>query len=158
MIELERTFLVKFLPPQVKEARSKEMVDIYYPNSSAHPTIRLRKNGERYELTKKEPIEGDTTRMLEQTIELRKNEFDEFSKLSGRKLEKIRYYFPYDGLTAELDVFQGDLKGLVLADFEFASQKEKESFQMPVFCLAEVNHEERLAGGMLGGKKFEDIQ
>ena len=158
MIELERTFLAKSIPENLLQFKSKEVIDIYYPLSHPHPTLRLRKNGEKYEMTKKEPIGGSTTEMLEQTIKLRKDEFDEFSKIPGKKVHKIRYFYPHEGVTAEIGVFQGDLRGLVLVDFEFKDKNEKDSFVMPDFCLAEIKHEEGLAGGMLCGKKIGDVQ
>ena len=60
--------------------------------------------------------------------------------------------------TAEIDVFQGALKGLVLVDVEFETVEEKDAFEMPEFCLVEVTQEEFIAGGMLCGKSYEDIE
>ena len=42
-------------------------------------------------------------------------------------------------------------------DFEFPNEEEKDAFDMPEFCLAEVTQEEFLAGGMVCGKSYEDI-
>jgi len=56
MIELERIYLAKFIPGNLKNCKSKEILDIYIPKSSAHPKIRIRKNRDKYEMTKKEPI------------------------------------------------------------------------------------------------------
>ena len=55
-------------------------------------------------------------------------------------------------------MFQGDLKGLVLVDFEFESEQEKQAFEKPDFCLVEVTQEEFIAGGMLCGKTYKDIE
>ena len=49
------------------------------------------------------------------------------------------------------------LLGLVLIDFEFKNELEKESFKIPAVCLADVTQESFIAGGKLAGKKFEDI-
>jgi len=73
-------------------------------------------------------------------------------------VEKIRYYYNHNGDKAEIDIFKDAMDGLVLVDFEFSSHEEKDSFEMPEFCLAEVTHEEFIAGGMLCGKKYEDIE
>ena len=54
-------------------------------------------------------------------------------------------------------MFTGALDGLVLIDFEFETEAEKEAFVMPDFCLVEVTQEEFLAGGMLCGKSYDDI-
>jgi len=159
MIELERTFLAKYLPANLEKCKSKEVIDIYLPTHSRHPTLRIRKNGEKYEITKKEPLANDPTHLVEETTTLKKEEFEELnSSVKGKRLHKIRYYFPYNGLMAEIDVFQGGLKGLVLIDFEFKTKEEKAIFTIPDFCLIEVKHMERLAGGMLCGKTLEDIK
>jgi CYTH domain-containing protein len=56
-----------------------------------------------------------------------------------------------------VDVFRDALDGLVLVDFEFETEAEKDEFPMPDFCLVEVTQEEFLAGGMLCGKSYDDI-
>jgi CYTH domain-containing protein len=58
----------------------------------------------------------------------------------------------------EIDVFQGNLKGLILVDVEFDNEKDREEFVMPDFCLADVTQETFLAGGMLCGKSYKDIE
>ena len=159
MIELEKTYLAKYIPKDIEHCKSKEIIDIYIPKSKEHPTLRIRKNGDNYEITKKEPVnKGDSSHQEEQTIILRKDEFNELKKLDGKVARKIRYYFEYNGRTAEIDVFQDKLKGLILVDFEFKSKAEKDAFKMPEFCLADVTQEKFIAGGMLCGKSYENIE
>lgn len=159
MIELEKTYLAKYLPEGLKDCKYKEIIDIYIPKSSVHPTLRIRKNGDRYEMTKKEPVvKGDSSEQEEQTIILTEKEFNELFKLDGKSTHKIRYYYDYNGRIAEVDVFLDDLLGLVLVDFEFENILEKNSFNMPEFCLAEVTQEEFLAGGMICGKSYKEIE
>ena len=159
MIELELTYLAKSLPQGLKACRSKEIIDIYIPASSEHPKLRLRKNGDRYEMTKKEPVDdADASHQEEQTIILTETEFEGLSKLEGRKTHKIRYYYDHGGKIAEFDVFQGALKGLVVIDFEFTQPEEKEAFQMPAFCLVDVTQEQFIAGGMICGKTYKDVE
>ncbi|MAH42942.1 hypothetical protein CL614_04440 [archaeon] len=156
MIELERTFLAKKIP-DLTGCKSKEIIDIYIPKASNHPTLRIRKNGDTFEMTKKEPVKDDPSHQLEQTIMLREEEFNELSKLDGMSSHKIRYYYDYKGIVAEITVFQKALKGLVLVDVEFDSKEQKEAFEIPDFCLADVTHEYFAAGGTLAGKSYEDI-
>jgi len=159
MIELERTYLAKYLPKGLSNCDSKEIIDIYIPKSSIHPTLRIRKNGSKYEITKKEPVKGnDSSHQREQTIILTESEFKELAQLDGKKTYKIRYCYDYNGRTAEIDVFQGTLKGLIIVDFEFKEIGEKDSFEMPDFCLIDITQEEFIAGGMLCGKSYEDIE
>lgn len=159
MIELERTYLAKELPEDLKEVENKEIVDIYLPKNSKHPILRLRKNGEKYEMTKKAPIEGnDSSKQLEQTIVLDKAEFEVLRKVPGKTVSKQRYLYPYKGKTLEFDVFKDELKGLVVVDVEFETEREKDAFEIPEFCLVEVTQEKFIAGGMLCGAKYCDIE
>lgn len=57
-----------------------------------------------------------------------------------------------------MDVFQDDLLGLVLVDFEFSEKEDKDNFELPEFCLTDVTQDKYFAGGMLCGKKYSDIE
>lgn len=158
MIELEKTYLVKYLPEELEKCESKEILDIYLPTSSRHPNLRIRKNGDKYEVTKKSPVKDDASEQIEETTTLTKEEFEELSGgIEGKRTHKIRYFYPFQGRIAEIGVFQGELKGLVLVDFEFSLEEEKNKFEIPDFCLVDVTHKEFTAGGMLCGKSYEDI-
>lgn len=160
-IELERTFLAKQIPEGLKDCKSKEIRDIYIPKAiDKHAPIRIRKNGDKYEITKKSTIiEGDHSQMLEQNIVLTREEFLQLEKeISGRKVTKTRYYYPVNGRMAEVDVFSEALIGLVLIDFEFNTVEEKDAFKPPFFCLADVTQEDFIAGGILCGKKYSDLE
>lgn len=158
-IELERTFLLKKLPVDLGILRSMEVFDIYFPEKAVHPILRLRKKGDKYEITKKHPMEdADSSRQSEETIPLTEEEFRDFARLQGKRVRKIRHYFQVGPNMAEIDVFQDDLEGLILIDFEFKTVEAKNDFVMPDFCLADVTQELFTAGGILAGKKYEDIE
>lgn len=136
-----------------------EVFDIYIPQAEEHPILRIRKKGDKFEITKKHPVEGmDSSRQSEETIPLTEEEFLEFTKLQGKRVRKIRHYYPLGADMAEIDVFQDDLKGLILVDFEFKTIEAKNDFIMPDFCLADVTQEKFTAGGILAGKKYSDIE
>jgi len=158
MIELEKTYLIKNIPAGLWDCPRKEIFDIYIPQSAEHPVLRVRKNGGKFEMTKKEPIDGDTSRQEEQTIILTEAEFIALTQVAGKKVRKIRYQYGYNGRVAEIDVFQDDLAGLILVDVEFPTVEEKDSFAMPDFCLADVTSSKFLAGGTLCGKRYEEIE
>lgn len=48
MIELEKTYLVKKLPKDLLGCKFKEVIDVYFPKESDHPSLRLRKNGDEF--------------------------------------------------------------------------------------------------------------
>ena len=159
MIELEKTYLAKELPKELENCRYKEIIDIYIPKQSDHPKIRIRKNGDKYEMTKKEPIDDeDSSEMLEETINLTEIEFNALLEIDGKKVHKKRYYYTHLENTIEIDIFQGALLGLVLVDVEFESVEEKNSFEMPSFCLADITQELFTAGGIICGKTYSDIE
>lgn len=158
MVELEKTFLAKALPPDLDECPHKVMMDIYYPAEQAHCHLRLRRRGDKYEITKKYRLRpDDCSSLVENTIELTQDEFAALAKAEGKRLKKLRYYLDYNGKLLEVDVFQDALRGLVLIDVEFSSEEEKDNFVAPDFCLAEVTQDSFLAGGVLCGKTHKDI-
>lgn len=158
MDELELTFLVKAVPAGVKNAPAKEIVDMYLPISAAHPTLRIRRAGERYEITKKQPLRADdTSHQRETTVPLTAEEYAAFEHLHAKRVVKTRYYYVHEGTTYEFGVFKGALAGLILVDIEFERAEEKQNFVAPDFCLADVTQEDFIAGGMLAGKTYADI-
>ncbi|MFZ2188196.1 MAG: hypothetical protein WAV73_01365 [Candidatus Moraniibacteriota bacterium] len=159
MIELELTYLAKYIPDGLLNCPSKKIIDRYLPFESSHPVLRLRKSGEKMELTKKRPIDDiDASRQLEETILLDIDEFETLVKLPAQIVAKTRYYYSCEGNAFEVDVFEGDLLGLVLVDIEFENVAEKEKFKMPEFCLVDMTQDKMIAGGMLAGKKYADIK
>ncbi len=159
MIERERTYLAKYIPEGLRDCPSREIVDIYVPATKEHAVLRIRKNGSIYEITKKTPVAGtDSSEQTEQTVFLDEEEYAVFSTVTGKRIEKRRYYYPLGKQIAEVDIFEGALEGLVIVDVEFDSSEEKNNFQMPDFCLAEVTQERFCAGGVLAGKGYADIE
>lgn len=158
-IEFEKTYLLKEIPKNIEDYENEKITDIYIPASIKHPILRIRKRGENYEMIKKSPIKKtDSSEQEEQIIILSEEEFNEFKKISGKKLSKKRYYLPINNKIAEVDLFLGKLKGLGLVDFEFDNSEEKQNFEAPSFCLADITQKEFIAGGMLAGKGYPDIE
>ncbi|MBT5021581.1 hypothetical protein HOK51_00305 [Candidatus Woesearchaeota archaeon] len=160
MIELEKTFLAKTLPDNLKNCKFKEIIDVYIPKTSEHPKLRLRKNGDKFEFTKKNPVnDDDASHQKEQTIILTETEFNVLNlQLEGKQVRKLRYFYEHNEQIAEFDIFQNELKGLVLIDFEFPNMDEKDNFQMPDFCLFDITQEIFIAGGMICGKSYADME
>lgn len=159
MIELEKTFLAKYLPEGLQQCESKEIIDLYIPKDARHPFLRIRKNGDRYVITKKRPVtDGDASEQTEETIVLNEQEFAVLNQLDAKRIHKIRYKYPFHGNIAEFDVFLDKKKGLVVVDFEFENAEQKQAFEMPDFCLADVTQEEFIAGGMVAGKSYQDLE
>lgn len=157
--EIELTFLAKMFPPNLAQMPHKDMLDIYIPSTIDHPQLRIRRNGDGKTITKKSPLNiKDKSIQIEQTISLSDHEFEALSQINGKRVHKTRYSYTYKNTIIEVDIFLEDLAGLVLIDFEFMNEEDKNNFQAPNFCLAEVTQEKFLAGGMLAGKSYEDIE
>lgn len=157
-LERKRTFLAKELPQEIKTTEPTRIVDIYIPDTPAHSHLRLRQNGKTYEITKKTSVAaGDASEHIEQTIPLTEEEFAALSRCSAKRVAKDRYRVMIDGTLAEIDVFIEDLAGLVLIDFEFDTEDEKDNFTPPSIALADVTQEDFIAGGLLAGKTYDAI-
>jgi CYTH domain-containing protein len=158
-LELEKTYLAKFLPADLKTARSEVISDVYVPETVDHATLRLRHRGDRYEITKKTPVDGnDSTRQNEHTIPLGQEEYEALAKCSEKVFIKRRYYCTIEGYEAEVDVYEAALAGLVVIDFEFSTDAQMLAFVPPAICLADVSQEAFAAGGKLAGKSYADIE
>jgi CYTH domain-containing protein len=158
VIELELSYLASAIPDGVRTSHGQELVDIYFPAEETHPKLRIRKKSGVYELTKKSLVTTDDFgQQTEENIALTKQEFNALALGAGKSLSKTRYVLPYKNANAEIDIFSGPLSGLVIIEFEFGSLAEKNAFEMPSFCLADVTQESFIAGGVLAGKSYSDI-
>jgi len=156
--EIEKTYLLKSLPLIIKEIKPIELLDLYVPENSDHPKLRLRKKGQQYEITKKNlKDETDMSVQIEQTIPLTHEEFKALAKSSAKSVRKLRYTTIINGVRMDIDLFLDNLYGLALVDFEFNSNDQKNSFVAPDFILTDVTQEKFIAGGLLAGKKYSDI-
>ncbi len=157
--EFELTYLAKDLPVGLLDSPVKEILDIYIPANADHAILRIRKSGDKYEITKKVPAVGtDSSHQIENTIPLTLEEFADLSTLPGKRVRKLRYYYREDETEYEIDVFQDGLSGLVVVDVEFSSNEEKAKFVPPIWVLADVTQEKFIAGGVLCGKSYINIE
>ena len=97
------------------------------------PVVRIRRDNDKYELTYKS---GGMMMRREENLPLNKTAYDHLvTKVDGNLIQKKRYMIPMDGvntgLTIELDVFEGKLAPLVLAEVEFTSEDAANSFAAP---------------------------
>jgi adenylate cyclase len=71
----------------------------------------------------------------------------------GGIVEKLRYRLPQDGLTWEIDVFQGENEGLVIAEIELPH--EDEAFERPDWLGREVTEDPRYSNVSLAAVAFQ---
>jgi len=157
MIEIEKTFLVKKIPDLSSVERTKiKQGYISFPPSP----LRIRQKGDIFELTKKIPLrENDHSSNEEINIILTDYEFNKLWTQVEKSLEKSRYCINIgENLIAELDVFEGDLSGLVFVEVEFPSKEIMESFVPPLWFGKDITQESFSANSFLAGKTFDQIE
>ena len=126
-MEIERKYLIKKLPEDLAQYPHMEMEQAYL---CTEPVVRVRKEGEDYVLTYKS--KGLMVRE-EYNLPLNEEAYRHLvQKADGIIISKKRYLIPLtDRLTIELDIFEGDLAPLKLAEVEFETKEEAESFLPP---------------------------
>lgn len=135
-MEIERKFLIHTLPENLDNYPRKEIEQGYI---NREPVIRIRRSDDKYILTCK----GQGLMVREEfELPLSKEAFEHLKpKTDGIFIEKTRYLIPYDEkLTIELDVFHGKLAPLVLAEVEFDSVDEADTFVPPAWFGEDVTN------------------
>ena len=88
------------------------------------------------------------------SMDLTEDEFQVLAQLPAKKLAKTRFSVPPFGI----DVFDGLLQGLILAEAEFDSAATAEALPFPTFGAGEVSTDNRFTGGHLVRASREDIR
>lgn len=142
MKEIEYKFLVKDVLAfsKLTPTSSEDILQGYLvpPTNTAAIRVRISKfppnvddpvgtvYGEAF-ITVKGPAKGLTRDEWEVPIPV--EDAEEMMKLcNGNIIQKTRYFFPLGEHTIEVDVFDGDLAGLVMAEIEVKSEDEKVEF------------------------------
>jgi CYTH domain-containing protein len=138
-VEVERKFLVPD-PPDLTGAPAAE-IEQGYLAIGAEGEVRLRRKGELLVLTAKR---GSGLSREEAEIELDPESFDSLWPLTeGRRLHKRRHLVPHGDLRIEVDVYEGDLESLVVAEIEFPSEEEARGFDPPEWLGEDVTGDHR---------------
>ena len=155
-MERERRFLVDQFPRDAGIVRIRHINDLYIDGAA----LRLREQTESglpavFKLTQKVPErangaqQGWITNMC-----LTAQEFCVLAKLPAKKISKTRYSVPPFGI----DVFEGALEGLCLAEAEFDSAAAADALTIPSFIHAEVTTNDRFTGGRLVRASRREVQ
>lgn len=132
-MEIERKFLLKELPENLDSYPVRHLQQGYLCTA---PVVRIRRDNDKYELTYKG--KGCMVRE-EHNLPLTKEAYEHLrTKIDGRLIVKKRYMIPLENYTVELDVFEGDLAPLTLAEVEFHSEEEAKAFVAPDWFAEDV--------------------
>ena len=149
MIEIERKFLVseKNWNPSKKGTILKQG----YLAVDRERTVRIRVSEQKAFLT----IKGKTVgiKRAEFEYEIPKNEGEQLLKMCVNSIvEKTRYIEKIGDLVWEIDVFEGENKGLVLAEVEL--EDENQEIEIPEWVEKEVSDDSRFYNSCLSSKPF----
>ncbi|NLZ81892.1 MAG: CYTH domain-containing protein [Clostridiales bacterium] len=138
-MEIERKYLVEKLPEHLEKFKSIQIEQGYL---CREPVVRIRRENEDYYLTYKS--KGFLVRE-EYNLPLTKDSYKHlFKKVDGKVITKTRYIIPLDSdLNIELDVFLGDLEGLLLAEVEFLDEETANTFIPPKWFGEDVTFSEK---------------
>ncbi|MDQ3255137.1 MAG: hypothetical protein M3R15_14745 [Acidobacteriota bacterium] len=152
-IERERRFLLRELPPGLSITDEHAQITDNYITGTR---LRLRKsrwvttNEWTLKLTQKHtPQPPDFSRTLITSIFLNEYEYEVLSVFEGNELRKNRYPYEHEGHKYSVDVFLGDLRGLILAETDFDTDEEMGGFHAPPFAAMDVSRDETFTGGSL---------
>lgn len=126
-MEIERKFLVLSLPDDLNQYPCHQIEQAYLCTS---PVVRIRHLDDEYILTYKS---GGMMARQEVELPLNAQSYHHLrKKADGTILSKKRYILPLsEGLKIELDIFEDMLQGFVMAEVEFPTVEEANSFVPP---------------------------
>ena len=161
-VERERRYLLQDLPEGLTRADPHLQITDNYITGTR---LRLRKvreprsNKWTVKFTQKfAPNPDDLARTLITNTYLNALEAETLSVFNSNEIRKNRYYFEFEGRRFSVDMFLGDLFGLVLAEVGFDTDEELESFTKPPFALADVTNDPVFAGGRLSELTFVEVR
>lgn len=155
--EIERKWKIDPLHLDYLEGCEYYKIEQGYITNVVNKSVRVRKYGPHAFLTIKGETEGITRSEFEYRIPW-EDAVEMFETMCGdHYIVKKRYLFKYHGHTLEVDVFEGNNEGLVLAEVEFKSVEEAEAFTPPAWFGEDVSEDSRYYNACLAKKSYKDI-
>lgn len=162
-VERERRYLLRDLPEGMTRADPHLQITDNYMTGSR---LRLRKvreprtNKWTVKFTQKfAPNPEDLARTIITNTYLNALEAEVLSTIfNSNEIRKNRYPFEFDGREFSIDMFLGDLFGLVLAETSFETDEDLDNFPTPPFALVDVTNEPLFSGGRLCELTFSDVR
>lgn len=146
MIEIERKFLLREMPPGLG-ACPFHLIDQGYLVPTGEVEVRMRQQDEERWVTFKR-----RSGLVREEINLPigAEHWEELWPLTlGRRLTKRRHEVPFGEYTVEIDVYGGKNKGVVVAEVEFPSEAAAHAFEPPAWFGEEVTGRREYANPVL---------
>lgn len=149
--EIERKFLVKndlWRGQIISQVRMKQG----YVSGGENATVRIRVAGEQAWLTIKSTTQGIRRLEFEYTIPTTDAEQMLMALAKQPFIDKTRYKIRQGSHVWELDVFEGENQGLVMAELELESEDER--FETPPWAGEEVSGDPRYYNSSLAKRPY----
>jgi adenylate cyclase len=145
--EIERKFLL-LQEPAFSEGSESVQIEQGYLAIDERVEVRVRRRDGESLLTVKGG-HGEVRDEIE--VHLEDGQFEALWPLTdGRRLKKVRHLIPLEAdLEVEVDVFEDELEGLVVAEVEFPDENQSHGFEAPDWLGREITGDERYAGQSL---------
>lgn len=161
-VERERRYLLPDLPEGLTRADPHLQITDNYITGTR---LRLRKvrdprtNKWTVKFTQKFAVNPeDLSRTTITNTYLDALEAEVMSVFNSNEIRKNRYPFESEGHKFAIDMFLGDLFGLVLAEVSFETDRDLDNFPKPPFALADVTNDPVFAGGSLCELTFAEVR
>jgi CYTH domain-containing protein len=147
-VEVERKFLLPAPPEGLSEHPFKRLEQGYLAIDPAGSEVRIRRKDDETLMTVKM---GIGLIRGEEEFAIDRDRFERLWPMTdGRQVVKTRYFVPLEnGLTAEVDVYDGELDGLVTGEIEFPDAATALAFVAPDWLGRDVTEDARYANRTL---------
>ncbi len=151
-MEIERKFKVVKLPENLEKYEKNEIEQGYL---CIKPTVRIRKADNNYTLNYKWKDTNVKEKSAIQNIEYEMPLTEEnykilFNKVENNMIIKTRYKIKLENdLKVELDIFHGNLEGLIFAEVEFQDVESAEHFEKPDWLGDDISFDKRYDNTLL---------
>lgn len=159
-LERERRFLLARAPDSAAGSAHVLHIEDRYLEDTRLRLRLVRRDGQDpvYKLGQKIRVDpGQPSTVAHTTLYLDRKEYESLRDLPGWTLTKTRTLSDWHGLTLAVDVFTGELEGLVLAEVDLGEAAELPASR----CLSpldEVTDDERFTGGALASTSREQLR
>ena len=151
-MEIERKYLLKELP----ELKKFEFHKIEQAYLCTGPVVRVRREDDSYYMTYKG---GGMLAREEYNLPLTAESYEHLkAKADGNVISKTRYLIPLgiEDLVAEVDVFEPPFAPLIMAEVEFKSEEQANTFVAPNWFGEDVTFDGKYHNSYMSRMKFEE--
>ena len=143
-MEIERKFLIDKINFDLEKYKCKYIKQQYlYKDilTAIRKRLIIQNNVSKYFYTIKTNKNGFSVNEIEK--EITQDEYDKLNNENNTEIIKTRYIIPYQNYKIELDIFDGEYKGLMFAEVEFKNETEAIEFEknIPEWFVIEISND-----------------